>query len=300
MNWQHLRYFEVLAKEEHFAKAAELLHVTQPALSKAIDSLETDLGIPLFERNGHSIRLTKYGKVLCNYVIFATNEIEKGVETIHGLFKMDARVVSFASIFTMGTNFVPAIIKSFHAQHPDIKLPYYQKSTKNILNDLLDGNIEFGFCGEFPRKGKYEGIDSELVLVEELMVAVPLGHPLAERSSVRYEELLSEEFIGYTANTGIIHSLDECLSKAGFALSELRQTYQAAEDNTVVAMVRAGLGIAFVANNPTIYAEGVAMVPVTQPQLSRKLYMVWSRNRYMSSVAKAFKRHVLSSIRPIL
>lgn len=296
MNWQHLRYFEVIAKEEYITKAAEQLNITQASLIKSIDSLEKELGVPLFERSGQNIRLNKYGRVLRNHVIFATNEIEKGIETIHSMSKTDSGVVSFASIFTMGANFVPALIKSFQAQHPNIRLAYYQKSTKNILNDIIDDNIEFGFCGEFLREGEYAGIDSEMVMVEELRLAVPLDHPLAARESVRFAELKDEAFIGYTDNTGIIHSLEEALTKAGYNPTEMKQAYQAAEDNTVVAMVRAGLGIAFVANNPTIYTEGIAMIPVTDPQLSRKLYMVWSRNGYMSPAAKAFKYHMLSTL----
>ncbi len=295
MNWQHLRYFEVVAKEEHITKAAEQLHITQSALSKSIDGLEKELGIPLFDRSGRNIRLNKYGRVFRNHVIFATNEIEKGIETIHGMAKTDSGVVSFASIFTMGANFVPDLIKSFQAQYPNIRLAYYQKSTKNILNDILDGDIEFGFCGEFPRDGEYASIDTEMVMVEDLVLAVPPSHRLVGRHSVRFEELKEESFIGYTDNTGIIHSLEEALTKAGYD-PKMKQTYQAAEDNTVVAMVRAGLGIAFVANNPTIYTEGVVLIPVTDPFLTRKLYMAWNRNGYMSPSAKAFKYHVLSTI----
>lgn len=299
MNWQYLIYFEVLAREEHFSKAAELLGITQSTLSSSIDCLEKDLGVPLFERNGHNIKLNKYGRVLCNHVIFATNEVEKGVKTIDEMFKMDSNVVSFASVFTMGTNFVPELIKSFRVQHPNVHLPYYQKSTMNILNDILDGSIQFGFCGEFLRDGPYRDIDSEMVLVEELLLAVPLDHPLAGRSSVSVREIVDEDFVGYTNNTGINHSLMEGLGKVGVLLSELKQNYQAAEDNTVVAMVRAGLGIAFVANNPTIYTEGVAMVPISEPAMSRRLYMVWNRNKYLSKPARDFKRHVLTSISPI-
>jgi len=295
MNWQHLRYFEVLATVEHFTKAAEQLYITQSALSKSIDSLEKELGVPLFERSGRNIRLNKYGRVFRNHVICATDEISKGIETIHNMSKTDSGLVSFASIFTMGTIFIPGLIKTFYSQYPNIRLAYYQKSTKNILNDILDGNIEFGFCGEFLRDGDYANIDTEMVMVEDICLAVYPSHPLAGRTSVRFEELMEFEFIAYTENTGIIHSLDEAITKAGY-IPNLKHTYQAAEDNTVVAMVRAELGIAFVANNPTIYTEGVILIPTIEPFLSRKLYMAWRRNGYMSPAAKTFKYHVLSNI----
>lgn len=294
MNWQHLRYFEVVSKEEHITRAAERLHVTQSALSKAIDMLEKELGVPLFERSGRNIRLNKYGRIFRNHVIFATNEIDKGVETIQSMAKINNGTVSFSSIFSMGASFVPELIKDFTKKYPNIHLLYYQKSTKDILNNLLDGEIEFGFCGEFPRDDEYESIDSELVLVEELVLAVPEDHRLAGRSSVSFGELLDEEFVGYTENTGIIHSIDEVLSSAGYDSSCIKQSYKVAEDNTVAAMVRAGLGIAIIANNPTFYTEGIRLIPITDPYMSRKLYMVWNRNGYMSPAAKTFKYHVLA------
>lgn len=296
MNWQHLQYFEAVIEEESFPKAAESLGVAQGDLLRSLQNLEKEIGVPLFEHTEEKVSFNKYGRVFCNFAIFAANEIAKGVETIQSMAKADNSTVSMSSIFTMGANFMPPLIKSFRVQHPEIHLAYYQKSTKNILRDVLDGSIDFGFCGEFPRTGEYSNIDSETVLEEELRVAVPQDHWLADRESVRFEEIKDEIFVGYTDNTGIIHTLEDALAKVGYSLVELNQPYQAAEDNTVVAMVRAGLGIAFVANNPAIYTADVCLLPITEPHLFRKLYMVWSRNGHMSPAAKSFKYHVLSSI----
>lgn len=296
MNWQYLQYFKAVTQEGDLLRATEQLGVSQSELLKAIQELRDELGVPLLEVDGQKVRLNKYGRAFRNCVFFASNEITKGVDIIRNMAKMDSHTVSLSSIFTMGANFVPPLIKSFQVQYPEVRLAYYQKSTKNILRDLLDGNIEFGFCGEFPRVGEYAALDSEIVLLEELRLAVPEDHWLAERESVRFEEIKDEIFVGYTDNTGIIHTLQEELARAGYNLTELKQAYQVAEDNTVVAMVRAGLGIAFVANNPVIYTEGVRLIPVTEPHLARKLYMVWKRNSYMSPAAKSFKYHVLASI----
>lgn len=296
MNWQHLRYFEVIAKEEHFTRAAEQLHITQSALSKAIDSLEKELGTPLFDRSGRNIRLNKYGRLFRNNVIYATSEVEKGMKVIQQMSQSSTGTVSFSSIFSMGADFIPMLIKSFSQRYPKIRLSYYQKSTRDILNDVLDGRIEFGFCGEFPAEEEYANIEKELVKVEEIVLAVPQNHPFAQRSSIPFEELMEQKFIGYTNNTGIIYSLEDTLSKAGFATASIEQDYLVAEDNTLVGMVRAGLGIGLVARIPSLWTDGVALVQVIEPFLSRKLYMVWSRSNYMSPAAKSFKYHVLASI----
>lgn len=299
MNWTYLEYFEVLAKNEDIPQAAEQLQISQSVLSEAIDSLEVELGVPLFDRRAHSMRLNRFGRVLQGSIVLGSNEISRGFGTIHEMSRVEKTTVSFSSVFTMGVTFVPQHIKSFQGLHPNIRLIYYQKSTKDILEDILNDNVEFGFCGEFPREGRYIGIDTETVMVEKLMLAVPLDHPLKDRENVRLKELMDEPFIGYTPNTGIIHSLGEGFAKAGCHFSALKQVYQAAEDNTVLAMVRAGLGVSIVAYNPTLYTEGVCLIPVTDPPLSRNLYMAWKRNGYMSPSAKAFKYHVLSTLKQL-
>ena len=71
MNWQYLRYFEVVAREEHFTRAADQLHITQSALSKSIDNLENEIGVPLFESHGRNIRLTKYGQIFSGRLLYS-------------------------------------------------------------------------------------------------------------------------------------------------------------------------------------------------------------------------------------
>ncbi len=295
MNWQYLRYFEVVAREEHYTRAAEMLHLTQSALSKSIHNLENELGVPLFEPDGRNIKLTKYGQIFYNHVNCATSEIERGVSILHDMVGAEQGEVTFATIFTIGAFFMPKIIKEFQEQSPQIRLKFYQKSTADILDDVLEGIADLGFPGEFPREGKYEKIEAEPIVVEELLLAVPPNHSLATRTTpVDFSELLDEKFIGYTNNTGIIHSIRDTLEQAGMGDVCLKETYQAAEDNAVASMVREGLGIAFIADNPLIHRNDLVFLHVENPYFTRKLYMVWEKDRYLSPAVKAFKYYVLS------
>lgn len=301
MNWQYLRYFEVVAREEHFTRAADKLHMTQSALSKSIDNLEKDIGIPLFEQYGRNIKLTRYGQIFYNHVSAATSEIEDGLRIIRNMVDTKSGEVMFASIFTIGATFIPDIIKGFQASHPGIKLKFYQKSTTDILSDVLDGTVDLGFCGEFQRSGLYQDIDCDPILEEELLLAVPADHPLAAHETVSFSEILDETFIGYTNNTGIIHSIQDTLNRSGFGSVPLKEAYQAAEDNTVASLVRAGLGIAFIADNPLVHRNGLSFLHVKDPYFSRTLYAVWRKNGYLSPAAKAFKYFVLAqaSLSPV-
>lgn len=297
MNWQYLRYFEVVAREEHITRAANQLHITQSALSKSIDNLEDDVGVPLFESHGRNIRLTKYGQIFYEHVSAATGEIERGIQRLHTMMSMQGGEVTFATIFSVGAFSVPKIIKGFQALHPDTQLHLYQKSTSDILKDVLDGRADLGFVGEFPRSGEFAEIEAEPIAEEEILLAVPNEHPLASRTRpVEFRELLDENFVGWTGNTGIIHSIRMTLERAGLGDIKLRETYQGAEENCVASMVREGLGVALIADNPLTHREGLTFLHIKNPYFFRTLYLVWKKGTYLSSATKAFKYYVLSTV----
>lgn len=297
MNWQYLKYFEVVARQEHYTRAADELFITQSALSKSIDNLERELGFPLFEKQGRNIKLTKYGQLFSNHVTKATQEIESSVSTIRNLLSPENGVVSFSSIFTLGAEYMPNIIKSFSADHPNVKLLYYQESTANILENVGNGTVDFGFCGEFDHE-KYADFECEPIMIEELVVIVPKNHPLAVRKEIRFAEVKDEPFVGYTENTGIIHSLSNTLGQPVGSIESPNIFYAANEDNTVAGMVRAGLGVGIVAYNPAIRFNNLAVLHVTEPRLTRTLYLCWKKGRFLSPASKLFKYFVLSNVTP--
>ena len=113
MNLNHLSYFRVLAKLEHYTQAAEELSITQPSLSHAMSALEKDLGTYLFEKQGRNIKLTKYGKIYYEYVDKALSELERGEKKLKELTNVSTGTIELGYIYTLGPNFVPKLIKNF-------------------------------------------------------------------------------------------------------------------------------------------------------------------------------------------
>ena len=113
MNLNYLRYFRVLAKMEHYTKAAEELAITQPSLSHAMSTLEKELGTYLFEKDGRNIKLTKYGKIYYEYVEKALGELEEGEKRIKELIGIGPGSVELGYIFTLGPEFVPKLVNGF-------------------------------------------------------------------------------------------------------------------------------------------------------------------------------------------
>jgi DNA-binding transcriptional LysR family regulator len=98
MNWQQLEYFKTVAETQNFTSAANLLSVTQPALSKAISKLEEELNVPLFEKNGRNIKLTRFGSMFLIHANAAINEISKGIQELQDIINPMAGTVSISSL----------------------------------------------------------------------------------------------------------------------------------------------------------------------------------------------------------
>lgn len=291
-NMQLLQYFLAVANKQHFTKSAQELYISQSTLSKSIDMLEKEIGVPLFEKQGRNVKLTRYGEILLDYVQRGEMEIETGIGLIQNMVNAVTGTVYIASIFTMGSMFLPQIIGEFKTKYPGIKIHFHQKTTRNILDQIVSGDLDIGFVGEFERSCKYMHIEKERLFSEELCLIVSENHPLATRKSIAFDEVLDEVFIGWNEDTGIYLSIDNIM-KSSHIEKPLKYEYYVSEDSTMVGMVAAGLGVGLLSTAKSIKKEGVVSLQITRPYFFRDLYLAWNRDRYMSPAAKAFRNFML-------
>ena len=141
MEWQQLEYFRVVAKTEHFRNAAELLNISQPALSRSILKLEEELGINLFDRIGRAVKLNQFGHVFLKRVENGLNEISIGVQEINHLKNPYTGTVSIAFLQTFGISILPDIIRNFNEQYPHIEIELYQNNIFSSIGQLLIGKL---------------------------------------------------------------------------------------------------------------------------------------------------------------
>lgn len=292
-NFQALKYFEVVARHEHFTKASNELFVSQPTLSKNIDALEKEIGVPLFEKRGRNMYLTPYGKMLRDYVQRGINEIDKGVEKIQSIANEKSGMIRIATLYTEGSFKMPQYIKGFCEKHQDIRFKYSRKPTYRILDDLLNGEIEIGFCSNYEEKEEYASLHREEILTEELCLIVHKDHPLAKEESVALDELLEEEWIGYSDDTGMATAVKDIIGDEE-ASNKMKLSYLASEDSTIIGLVQAGLGISIIPIGTELHTDDIVKVQLSRPYLYRHIYMVWNSDYTLSPAAKAFRKHILS------
>ncbi|HUW64931.1 MAG TPA: LysR family transcriptional regulator [Spirochaetia bacterium] len=282
MEWQHLEYFQTVARLQHFTRAAEELSLSQPALSRAIARLEEEMGVPLFERKGRTVSLNHYGELFLVRVNRALTEIAKGKQEIQDLLNPENGQVSLAFLHTLGNHLIPTLLGSFRRQYPQVNFRLHQDDTEAILDMLEAGEIDFGLSSPVITRKGLRWLD---LLTEELLVIVPRGHRLAGRTGVELRELADELFVMLKKGYGLRAITDQLCQKAGFTP---KVTFEGDEVATVAGLVAANLGVALVPEIPGLDEAGLARLPVTRPVSRRVIGMAWKEGRYLSPAAKRF------------
>ena len=200
MNLYHLRYFVTLAHLEHYTKAADVLAITQPSLSHAISSLEEELGVKLFEKNGRNVSLTKYGKTFLGDVEETLNRLDSSVNGLQLAGKGEGQI-DVAFLRTLGVDFVPKIIRNFLTANEGKQINFNLFCDKVLTGDILTGlkekKYDIGFCSKF---------DDE-PLIEFIPVAILLRRN--PRSIWRKPFLTNRSFL--RNEVGSARSLTSCL-----------------------------------------------------------------------------------------
>lgn len=230
MDFRKIEYFKVVAEVSSIARAASLLHVSQPALSRTISQLEHEVGAPLFDRVGRNIVLNENGRILLRYSGRALRALETARIEIAGRQEAEKTVIDLLPRCPLGRpGNIPA---QFKRVHPEVVLHFLsaQESDPGIKYDLelftseaLSNDPEASFLGN-----------------ERLAAILPVGHRLASRTSVRVGELRDEVFI-LPAASGLRSMIDEMFQAAGFSP---RIGSELTIYTDVLGFVREGLGIA--------------------------------------------------------
>ena len=289
MNLQQLEYFKVIAETKNFTIASNILAVTQPALSKAISKLEEELDVNLFEREGRNIKITKYGEVFLKYAESALNDIEKGKEKLNDMKGCNDNIISIASTSCIGATFIPFLISNFFKNNLQIKFNINNETTEDILKDLKNKKVDFGFFANIEDIDDYPEIESILVKREEYVLIVPKNHRLANREEVSLKELKDEYFIAYNDK-----SSDKRISYSDFMGYTPKISAEPTEASVLSGLVAAGAGIAIIINTPMINTNKISTIKIKEDIGYKSIYIGWNRDSYMTEIRKAFNEYVLS------
>lgn len=293
MELRILKYFLMVAREENITKAALLLHVTQPTLSRQLMQLEEELGVSLFRRSNHNIVLTQEGLLLkrraqeiVELEAKARSEFAKKDEELSGEITIGTGESRSMSLFS-------AMLTSFHALHPLVRFSLYSGNADHVKDRIEQGLLDIGLLMEPVDISKYDFV--RLPMKEQWGLLVPEASDLAKRSAI-----VPADLVGLALMTpGRTLVQEEIAAWAEVEPSQLNLVLTYNLLNNVAWMVKQGLGAALCLHLDVHY-DGLTFVSL-QPQMEVRSVIVWKKNQTTAAATAAFidyaKKYDLSMAR---
>jgi DNA-binding transcriptional LysR family regulator len=272
MELRHLRYFVVVAEELHFRRAAERLHMSQPPLSQQIRALEHEIGATLFERNQRKVELTAAGEAFFERAREILDAVEDAARQARRVQRGEVGRLAVGFVGSAMYSFVPELLRKFRSHAPDITLRLHELGTSEQLRQLEDGRLDVGFV-RVPRTRPE--LTFETLLEEPVVAALPDAHPLATHPLLRLADLEGEPLVLLTraGAPGLREALAEAIDRLG---GEERVVQEAAEMQTVIGLVAAGVGVSLVPESVRALARaGVTYRPLDGYAPKVRLAVAW-------------------------
>lgn len=291
MNLYHLRYFVTLAHLEHYTKAAEILAITQPSLSHAISSLEKELGVKLFEKDGRNVVLTKCGQAFLKDVEHSLDMLDSSVNKLQMTGLGEGRV-DIAMLRTLSDT-VPRFVKNFLDIDPAKSIQFYFHTSTGLTPDIIQGlknrRYDIAFCSKMENEPLVEFVP---IAHQELVLIVPKGHPLENYDTIDLYETLPYPQIIFSKRSGLRPIIDKLFEQCG---GMPKAEYSLEEDQAVAGLVSAGFGIAVVPRMSILDYMPVKIIEIVKPNWERTFYMATLKNVYQAPVVQNFKTFVIKN-----
>lgn len=283
-----LEQFIALARTKNFTRAAEELNASQPALSRAIQKLEDQLGRPLFDRKPREVVLTDMGELFLERAKEILHLVE---DTFSELSEAGRRGrIRLGAIPTIAPYFLPKLLSTFAAAHPDIAVLVQEDTTESLIRRCSHGELDLAIVA-LPIIAKH--LELEPLFEEELLLVLPVGHCLSERADIRIEEVDSYPFVMLNEAHCLSENISSFCRRRAVQPVTVERTSQL---TTVQELVALDHGLSMVPemarklddSNRRIYRSFSGEKP------QRTVAMMWNSYRYQSKAVKLLMEHLRS------
>ena len=291
-----LEIFYWVAEMKSFSQAAELLSLRQPTVSAHVQELEKIVGGKLLYRIPGKVSLTPLGAMLAdrakNLLAFK-RETVAAVEQFHGTLSGELWV---GGSNMPGEYLLPQKLGAFNKKYPGVKPILRIGDSAGIVQDVLDGKVELGFVGF---KGNDDRLSFQKIWKDEMVLAVPKGHPWGKRKFIRLSDLRTEKFISRERGSGTLDSLRQLLARRRQSLDELLNiAMELGSTEAVKEALMAGFGISILSRLSIQHEldEGsIVAVPIRGLTMTRDFYEVFHKRRPLHPIAQAFREFLKDS-----
>jgi DNA-binding transcriptional LysR family regulator len=281
MEMQQVRYFVALARTLNFTRAAEQAHVSQPALTRAIQQLEHELGGPLFHRERGNTHLSELGRMMLPYLETVDQSARAAREHATAVKKLERARLTIGAMCTIGPQLVAELMVRFQAAHPEVELVVADGGAPQMIEKLQKGELEIAIVGvpeELP-----ESLHQLPIFEERFVIVLPPNHRLSMKNPIQAADLDKEPYVG-RSNCEVFEPVRKELNGRGVFM---RQVFSSPRDDWVQGMIKAGLGLGFFPEF-CVTDPDLVVRPLVEPSFSRSIYLATVRGRPHSPAVGAF------------
>ncbi|WP_028307534.1 selenium metabolism-associated LysR family transcriptional regulator [Desulfitibacter alkalitolerans] len=296
----HLAVFKAVADKRSFSQAAKSLHISQPAISLQIQSLEENLGARLFDRNNKRVVLTQAGKTFYKFatqIIELYDQAQKEIAELTGLVKGKIKI---GASLTIGEYVLPKIAGYFVKDHPEVNITINIANTEEITRHLLANTLDIGLV-EGPIK--HSDLILEKFMDDELVVIVPFDHPWAKKDFISMDSLLSQPFVLREAGSGTRQIMEEKLMECSVDYEDLQIAMELGSTQAIKEAVEVGLGVSIISKwaiKKDLKFNNLGMTRIENCTFNRNFYLVYNKHHFLTqateTLIKLLKSNELTSI----
>ncbi len=293
---RQLKVFESVARHLNYTRAAEELHLTQPAVSMQIKQLEEGLGVALLEQLGKRIHLTEAGQEALTYTRSVTqqlDELEGVLNQIKGLSGGRLRI----SVATTANYIIPTLLGTFSRRYPDVTVTLDVTNRETLLQQLNENIVDLVIMGQPPAEAN---VEAEAFMDNPLVVVAPPDHPLAGKKKIPLEQLQEEIFLVRESGSGTRIAMERFFSERGM---KLKTGMEVGSNEAIKQSVQAGLGLGLL-SRATIEQEltlkRLVVLDIKGFPIMRHWFVVHRRGKRLSPVAQAFHDFILAEAKKLV
>lgn len=284
----HLVIFKAVADKRSFSQAAKSLHISQPAISLQIQSLEESLGTRLFDRNNKRVVLTQSGKIFYKFatqILELYGQAQKDIAELTGLVKGKIKI---GASLTIGEYLLPKIAGHFIKEHPEVNISISIANTEEIMGHLLTNTLDIGLVeGSI----KHSDFIQEKFMDDELVVIAPFDHPWSKKDFISMDNLLSQPFISREAGSGTRQIIEKRLAEYNIDIEDLPIYMELGSTQAIKEAVEVGLGVSIISKwaiKKDLKYNNLGMTRIENSNFDRGFYLVYNKHHFLTQATETF------------
>lgn len=283
MTLRHMRIFQKIYETQSVTRAAEALHMTQPAVTRALQELEKYYGLRLFERLNRRLTVTEAGRRMYDYALHLTETFDTMEKSLRDWERQG--VLRVGASVSLGCSLLPQLARTFQEEHPGVEVRVRIANGELLRRDLLENRLDLALL-----EGEENGADLMLTpfAAGEMALIVPPGHPLARAGGATLAQAAAYPLLLRETGSATRRFLDQLLMSRGLAVQPV---WESASTQALLSAVREGLGITLVPwalARQTVLRGEAERCPVTDAELIRRRYVAWHPSKYVTGTMRTF------------